>query len=317
KATRLLRDVLPGLRAAGYQQAIVFTQYTDTMDFLRGCLQNTDLRVLCYSGRGGERLGLDKLWHPCSRDDVKREFRKGAADVLLCTDAAAEGLNFQFCGALINYDMPWNPMRVEQRIGRIDRLGQRHPVIRIVNLHYEDTIETDVYRALRERIGLFSRFVGKLQPILSSLPRGIQGAALAKPGERDRQRADLVSRLEGDIRTAEDAGFDLDAITEGDLIEPERPAAPYGLHELDLILHRPDILPPGIEVKPLGPKEYAYRAPGMAKPVRVTTDPDYFDDQPGSLELWSPGSPLFPDAGELAGGEIAIPGRLASLLKAR
>ena len=54
-----------------------------------------------------------------------------------CTDAAAEGLNFQFCGALVNYDMPWNPMRVEQRIGRIDRLGQDHPAIRIVNLYEE------------------------------------------------------------------------------------------------------------------------------------------------------------------------------------
>ena len=70
-------------------------------------------------------------------------------DVLLCTEAAAEGLNFQFCDALINYDMPWNPMRVEQRI---DRLGQQHEIIRIVNLHYEDTVETDVYRALRSRI---------------------------------------------------------------------------------------------------------------------------------------------------------------------
>jgi superfamily II DNA/RNA helicase len=69
-------------------------------------------------------------------DEAKRRFRSGDADILLCTDAAAEGLNFQFCGALINYDMPWNPMRVEQRIGRIDRLGQEHAKIRVINLHY-------------------------------------------------------------------------------------------------------------------------------------------------------------------------------------
>ena len=69
-----------------------------------------------------------------SRDDAKRRFREKQADVLLCTDAAAEGLNFQFCGALVNYDMPWNPMRVEQRIGRIDRLGQQYPIIKIINL---------------------------------------------------------------------------------------------------------------------------------------------------------------------------------------
>src|SRR5882672_7229641 len=108
----------------------------------------SNLRIMCFSGRGGQVLDKDGSWRVISRDEVKRQFREGKADVLLCTDAAAEGLNFQFCGALVNYDMPWNPMRVEQRIGRIDRLGQEHKKIRIINLHYEGTIETDVYRAL-------------------------------------------------------------------------------------------------------------------------------------------------------------------------
>ncbi len=115
---------------------------------------------MCFSGRGGEVRSADGAWSTIGRDEVKRRFREGEADLLLCTDAAAEGLNFQFCGALINYDMPWNPMRVEQRIGRIDRLGQAHPAIRIVNLHYAGTVETDVYRALRTRINLFESVVG-------------------------------------------------------------------------------------------------------------------------------------------------------------
>ncbi len=158
-----LREALASLRADGYQQAMVFTQFTDTMDFLRAELRREgDLRIMCFSGRGGEVANNDDTWRVISRDDVKRRFREGAADVLLCTDAAAEGLNFQFCGALINYDMPWNPMRVEQRIGRIDRLGQAYPDIRIVNMHYADTVETDVYVALRHRIGLFERVVGGL-----------------------------------------------------------------------------------------------------------------------------------------------------------
>ena len=59
-----------------------------------------------------------------------------------CTDAAAEGLNFQFCSALVDYDMPWNPMRGEQRIGRINRVAKRHATILVVNLHYERTVET-------------------------------------------------------------------------------------------------------------------------------------------------------------------------------
>ncbi|WP_237402083.1 helicase-related protein, partial [Francisella tularensis] len=127
-------------------------------------------------------------------------FREGKAEILLCTDAAAEGLNLQFCGALINYDMPWNPMRVEQRIGRIDRLGQLYDNIKIINLHYEDTVESDIYLALRERIGLFSQYVGKLQPILATLPKSIANAALSNRSGQEQQRATLVSELDSSIR---------------------------------------------------------------------------------------------------------------------
>ena len=170
-----LKAELSHLRDSGYAQVMVFTQYTDTMDFLREALgaDRGGPKLMCYSGRGGEAPTADGGWRVIERDEVKRRFRAGDAEVLLCTDAAAEGLNFQFCGAIVNYDMPWNPMRVEQRIGRIDRLGQQSPTIRIVNLHYEDTVETDVYRALQERIDLFETVVGRLQPILAELPRTI------------------------------------------------------------------------------------------------------------------------------------------------
>lgn len=143
---------------------------------------------------------------------------------MIATDAAAEGLNFQFCGALINYDMPWNPMRVEQRIGRIDRLGQKFEDIRIINLHYEDTVETDVYRALGQRIGLFKKFVGKLQPILATLPSRIAQAALARRGDDDEKRQSVVSDLDEGIRSAEAEGFDIDEATDADLETPTRPA---------------------------------------------------------------------------------------------
>ena len=203
---------------------MVFTQYTDTMDFLREELRrDAGAELMCFSGRGGEIPSTDGVWRRIGRDDTKRRFRDGEADILLCTDAAAEGLNFQFCGALINYDMPWNPMRVEQRIGRIDRLGQRHETIRIVNLHYEGTVETDVYRALRNRIGLFESVVGRLQPILARLPRAISQAVLS--GE-DRERANMVDEIERQARDAEARGFDIDAATEEDLAIPARPVSP-------------------------------------------------------------------------------------------
>ncbi len=287
-----LTGTLADLRRDGYAQVMVFMQYTDTQDFLRDALRvQNDQRLLCFSGRGGEAPAAAGGWRPITRDDAKRRFRAGEADVLLCTDAAAEGLNFQFCGALVNYDMPWNPMRVEQRIGRIDRLGQRHPDIRVVNLHYAGTVETDVYRALRTRIGLFEQVVGRLQPILARLPGAITGAVLAGGG--DAGRANVVDEIARQTREAEAGGFDLDAALDDAAASPARPPAPVTLDDLDRVIASPDLMPPGTDVQPLGRREYGLLAPGMRERVRVTTDPAYYEAHAGSVALWSPGHPLF------------------------
>jgi hypothetical protein len=311
-----LREELEKLRQAGYTQAMVFTQYTDTMDFLREELvARTALRVLCFSGRGGEVRDSGGAWRTIPRDEAKRLFRGKLADVLLCTDAAAEGLNFQFCGALINYDMPWNPMRVEQRIGRIDRLGQESETIRIVNLHYQDTVETDVYLALRRRINLFESVIGRLQPILATLSRVIAGHVLA-PGQRGPDaRAALVGELEQETEAAKQGGFDLDAVLLDDTRDVARPPAALSLDDLDAVLRLPRALPPGVTVRPLEAGAYAYQAPGMAQEVRVTTRADYYDAHSGSVELWSPGSPCFPVPEVVAPPEELPPGNLPALLQ--
>ncbi len=277
------------------RQVMVFTQYTDTMDFLREELSEasdfSSLKLMCYSGRGGEIPGADG-WRSVDRDTVKRRFRHGDADVLLCTEAAAEGLNFQFCGALVNYDMPWNPMRVEQRIGRIDRVGQQHPTIRIVNLHYEDTVETDIYRVLRERIGLFTKMVGRLQPILSRLPGQITRAVLTGQGKDAAGRRRTVAALEAEAREA-DGGFDIDAALDDVLDSAVRPKPLATMSDLDRVIGWPGLLPPGTKVQSLGNREYGVTSPGATDPVRVTTDPDHYREHPDSVELWSPGNRLF------------------------
>lgn len=324
---RKLREVLERLRADGYRQAMVFTQFTDTMDFLRDYLVSRHASeqdgagdiplpgILCFSGRGGEALGTDGKWHTISRDEVKRRFREGKAQLLLCTDAAAEGLNFQFCGALVNYDMPWNPMRVEQRIGRIDRLGQNHAFVRIMNLHYRDTVETDVYMALRKRIGLFQSVVGRLQPILAQLPRTITAAVLTGAASEDlraRVASEVTSRV--DSLQAEQSGLDLDLLSDDVLEVPTRPAAALDLDDLDAVVRRPDVLPPGASAQSLGVREYAFLAPGMAKALRVTTDRKFYEEHADSVELWSPGSPIFPDPAVLMeGGNIEASGASEAL----
>lgn len=208
--------------------------------------------------------------------------------MLLCTDAAAEGLNFQFCGAVVNYDMPWNPMRVEQRIGRIDRLGQENPIIRIVNLHYDETVETDVYRALRSRIGLFESVVGKLQPILSQLPQRISATVLTNTG-RDRIVSDIESALD-----EAGTGLDLDAATDAGLELAPRPKPLYDFDDLDRVVTSESARPVGIHVNGMAQREYSYSAPGMSQAVRITTDPEFYQEHAESVELWSPGNPVFP-----------------------
>ena len=306
KLTRLT-DTLDQLAHSGYKQVMVFSQYTDTMDFLRRALRERGgERLLCYSGRGGERPDSSKPngWQTINREEVKRRFRNGDADLLLCTEAAGEGLNFQFCGALVNYDMPWNPMKVEQRIGRIDRLGQRHATIRIVNLHYEDTVETNIYRALRERIGLFQQVVGRLQPILAQMPKEIANTVLEKGhgAVRDVAREEIEER----IARAEEQGFDIDTGGDTEVTMAERGRAAVTLNDLDRIIKEPKLMPPGTEVRPLRPREYSLLKPGMTAPIRVTTDAAYYEAHSDSVELWSPGNPLF-EGPELLGDRDDFP----------
>ncbi len=292
-----LRQELATLRAAGHAQVMVFTQYTDTMDFLRGEL-GSGLRVMCFSGRGGEVADADGSWRVVSRDDVKRRFREGGADLLLCTDAAAEGLNFQFCGALVNYDMPWNPMRVEQRIGRIDQLGQQYADIRIVNLHYAETVEADVYAALRQRIGLFEKVVGGLQPILARMPGLISSRVLTGQQRGAAARQEAVRDIEAEVdRTQSGSTLDIDALMSADATDPPRPPPAVTMDDLDRVIGSAPLLPPGVEISPMGIREYGYLQPGMARSVRVSTDPLYYEQHADSVELWSPGNPIFPVAG--------------------
>lgn len=298
KFERLIR-VLKKLRDEGYEQVMVFTQYTDTMDFLRNGLMKLGMTsLLCYSGRGGEVSVRDELWDRINRDIAKSKFKEGSVETFICTDAASEGLNFQFCGAIVNYDMPWNPMRVEQRIGRIDRVGQRFKTIKIINLHYEDTVEADVYRALRERIGLFEQVIGPLQPILARLPSQIGDAVLN--GEKDR-----VREVAQEIEEGNSHGFDIDTLTyEYDTRPIDRPTPTLDFHYLERALVHSYLLPSSVKVRSLGYREFGVTVPGDSE-TRVTTKPTYYDEHPDSVELWSPGGSTFDKVQQLSEQEFS------------
>ncbi|WP_416242471.1 helicase-related protein [Anabaena cylindrica] len=304
------------------ESAIVFTQYTDTMDYLRDALKQLyGSQVACYSGRGGELLTVDSspltvnssrftdnqqssvysqqptvnsepTWRIVPKEEIKRKFRQDEIKILLCTESASEGLNLQNCGVLINYDMPWNPMRVEQRIGRIDRIGQRYETVRIHNFYYDGTVEAKVYRKLRDRINAFATVVGNLQPILAKVPTFIEQAAMsADPEEEDVLMSEFDSVLDAPLRPGIEAmvTMDLDA----DLAEIQKPIppTPFTPESIEHLFTTSTILKSaGVIFEPNGEKTWLLTYKG--KEYQITFYPDVFDEMP-SLRLMNFGEPLF------------------------
>ncbi len=159
---------LPGGRL---KQLVVFTRFYDTLQDIVNRLRSIDKSMLIgtYSGKGGQYVDpVTKQLRGIEREEIKHRFMREEIDILICTDAAAEGLNLQTADFLINYDLPWNPMKVEQRIGRIDRIGQRFDRIYVLNLCYADSAEQIVYDRLLKRLIQAGSIVGTQQ--ISMLP---------------------------------------------------------------------------------------------------------------------------------------------------
>ncbi|SEO30855.1 Helicase conserved C-terminal domain-containing protein [Amphibacillus marinus] len=141
-------------------KCIVFTEYRATQIYLQWLLKEHGISSVPF--RGGFKRG---------KKDWMKQLFKDHAQVLIATEAGGEGINLQFCHHLVNYDLPWNPMRVEQRIGRIHRFGQEHDV-KIYNFSIENTIEDHVLQLLYKKIHLFQRVIGHLDQILADLNIG-------------------------------------------------------------------------------------------------------------------------------------------------
>ncbi len=284
------------------ESAIVFTQYTDTMDYLRDALKELyGSQVACYSGRGGELLKVNTqhstensqpTWCVVPKEEIKHKFRQDEIKILLCTESASEGLNLQNCGVLINYDMPWNPMRVEQRIGRIDRIGQRYETVRIHNFYYDGTVEAKVYRKLRDRINAFATVVGNLQPILAKVPTFIEQAAMsADPEEEDVLMSEFDSVLDAPLRPGIEAmvTMDLDA----DLAEIQKPIppTPFTPESIEHLFTTSTILKSAGVIFQLK-DEKTWLVTYKNREYMITFYPDMFDEIP-SLRLMNFGEPLF------------------------
>ena len=178
------------------EKVLLFTEFRETQRHLHDVLLARGWSVNLFHGQ----------MTPDEKDRSVARFRKdGGPQVLISTEAGGEGRNFQFCHVLVNYDLPWNPMRVEQRIGRVDRIGQEHPVI-ICNLWVKGTIEERILDVLEHRIKLFEETVGGLDPILGDTETEIRKILRHSEAHRRKAFEGLGGRLERDVRDARAAG---------------------------------------------------------------------------------------------------------------
>lgn len=176
-------------------KALVFSTFRHTLAYLAK-----------HAGSAGLRYGLV---HGDIRDEERAELRKrfalpkeddDALDVLLSSEVGCEGLDFQFCDFLVNYDLPWNPMRVEQRIGRIDRYGQKSEAVSIVNLVTPGTVDSDIYQRCLWRIGVFHHAVGGGEEILGEITKEIHDIAESFVLSEDEREKRLQQLADNSIR---------------------------------------------------------------------------------------------------------------------
>lgn len=145
-------------------RVIIFSSFRHTLAYVRRKLEKRGIRVAQVDGSvpDAERYALRQRFM-VSRDT------EDAIDVLLFSEVGCEGLDYQFCDTMINYDLPWNPMRIEQRIGRIDRRGQKSDTVRIYNMITKDTIDATIYDRCLNKIGVFESSIGDCSEILGDI----------------------------------------------------------------------------------------------------------------------------------------------------
>ena len=172
------------------RKALIFTESRRTQDYLKGFLEQHGHKgqVVLFNGTnsGPEAKAIYDAWVAANQDSGRAsgsrpvdsrtaliEHFRDNAPIMIATEAAAEGVNLQFCSMVINYDLPWNPQRIEQRIGRCHRYGQKHDVIVVNFLNERNEADQRVYALLNEKFSLFSGLFGASDDVLGTIESGV------------------------------------------------------------------------------------------------------------------------------------------------
>lgn len=178
---------------------ILFSTFRYTLNYVRGKLLTAGFRVGQIDGsvNNDDRLELRARFE-LPKDDPQ------AIDIMLFTEVGSEGLDYQFCDMMINYDLPWNPMRIEQRIGRIDRRGQGSEVVNIYNVITEGTVDADIYDRCLSRIGVFEGSIGECEEILGEIGQQIEIIALDNSLTDAERKEKLEQMADNEVRRAQE-----------------------------------------------------------------------------------------------------------------
>lgn len=188
KLDRLL-EVVENKSHQENNKIILFSSFRHTLRYVEQHLLEKGYRVAQVNGsvKDEERLALRQRFElPAANEN--------ALDILLFTEVGCEGLDYQFCDFMINYDLPWNPMAIEQRIGRIDRRGQKSDTVIICNLVTEGTIDAKIYHRCLERIGIFESSIGECAGILGDMTQQINRAVF-DPTLTQQEREDKIEKI--------------------------------------------------------------------------------------------------------------------------
>lgn len=174
---------------------ILFSSFRHTLSYLEKKLLARNYRVAQINGsiKDEDRRALRERFELDKSDP-------DAIDMLLFTEVGSEGLDYQFCDMMINYDLPWNPMRIEQRIGRIDRRGQKSEAVNIYNIITADTVDADIYSRCLMRIGIFERSIGECEEVLGAIGAQIEQIAVNTALTDDERRIKLEQMADNEVR---------------------------------------------------------------------------------------------------------------------
>lgn len=212
-------DIIRKKQEQSNNKIMIFSTFRHTLSYLKRKLSECGLRVEQIDGSVKD----DTRYELKSRFELSRE-NEYAIDILLFTEVGSEGLDYQFCDMMINYDLPWNPMKIEQRIGRIDRRGQLSDVVNIYNIITEGNVDADIYHRCLMRIGVFERSIGDCEEILGQIASGIdyivydtnltdeeRNIKLEQMADNEVRKMQELNRLEEEEK--ELFGFDLTELT--------------------------------------------------------------------------------------------------------